>query len=108
MNLDKTDIRILDHLQRDGSLTNVELARKIGLSPSPCLARVKALEAAGVPCAPINTIPELAADPQTAALGMLAPVPSTDYQLVPLPLSFQGERPAITAPAPALGEYRSQ
>ena len=65
-----------------------------------------ALEAAGVPCAPINTIPELAADPQTAALGMLAPVPGTDYQLVPLPLSFQGERPAITAPAPALGEYR--
>jgi DNA-binding Lrp family transcriptional regulator len=48
MNLDKTDLRILDHLQRDGSLTNVELARKIGLSPSPCLARVKALEIAGV------------------------------------------------------------
>ena len=48
MNLDKTDLRILDHLQRDGSLTNVELARKIGLSPSPCLTRVKALEAAGV------------------------------------------------------------
>ncbi|WP_368418085.1 CaiB/BaiF CoA transferase family protein [Rhodovarius sp.] len=65
-----------------------------------------ALEAAGVPCAPINTIPELAADPQTAALGMLAPVPGTDYQLVALPLSFQGQRPAITAPAPALGEYR--
>ena len=65
-----------------------------------------ALEAAGVPCAPINTIPELAADPQTAALGMLAPVPGTDYQLVALPLSFQGERPSITAPAPALGEYR--
>jgi formyl-CoA transferase len=65
-----------------------------------------ALEAAGVPCAPINTIPELAADPQTAALGMLASVPGTDYQLVALPLSFQGQRPAITAPAPALGEYR--
>ena len=48
MNLDKTDLRILDHLQRDGSLSNVELARKVGLSPSPCLARVKALEAAGV------------------------------------------------------------
>jgi formyl-CoA transferase len=72
-------------------------------SPEKWLA---ALEAAGVPCAPINTIPELAADPQTAALGMLAPVPGTDYQLVALPLSFQGERPAITAPAPALGEYR--
>jgi len=48
MNLRKSDLRILDELQRDGSLTNAELARRIGLSPSPCLARVKALESAGV------------------------------------------------------------
>ena len=46
--LDTVDIRILDALQRDGSLSNVELARHVHLSPSPCLARVKALEAAGV------------------------------------------------------------
>ncbi len=46
--LDTVDIRILDALQRDGSLSNVELARRVHLSPSPCLARVKALEAAGV------------------------------------------------------------
>jgi len=48
MQLDAVDLRILDQLQRDGSLTNVELARRVHLSPSPCLARVKALEAAGV------------------------------------------------------------
>ena len=48
MNLDDVDLRILDQLQRDGSVSNVELARRIHLSPSPCLARVKALEAAGV------------------------------------------------------------
>jgi formyl-CoA transferase len=65
-----------------------------------------ALEAAGVPCAPINTIPELAADPQTAALGLLTPVPGTDYRLVAMPISFNGARPAIAAAAPALGEYR--
>ena len=41
-------LRILSELQQDGSLTNVELARRVHLSPSPCLARVKALEAAGV------------------------------------------------------------
>lgn len=64
-----------------------------------------ALEAAGVPCAPINTIPELAADPQTAALGLLQEVPGTDYRLVAMPLSFDGVRPAILAPSPALGEY---
>ena len=46
--LDAIDLRVLAELQRDGALTNVELARRIHLSPSPCLARVKALEAAGV------------------------------------------------------------
>ena len=48
MNLDTTDLRILDELQRDGGLSNVELAKRVHLSPSPCLARVKALEASGV------------------------------------------------------------
>jgi Lrp/AsnC family transcriptional regulator, leucine-responsive regulatory protein len=48
MQLDSIDLRILDELQQDGALTNVELARRVHLSPSPCLARVKALEATGV------------------------------------------------------------
>lgn len=48
MQLDAIDLRILAELQQDGSLTNVELARRVHLSPSPCLARVKALEANGV------------------------------------------------------------
>ena len=48
MKLDKTDFRILDQLQSDGSLSNVELAKRVNLSPSPCLARVKALEGSGV------------------------------------------------------------
>lgn len=48
MPLDAMDRRILQQLQTDSSLTNVELARRVNLSPSPCLARVKALEAAGV------------------------------------------------------------
>lgn len=48
MQLDAIDLRILRHLQADSSMSNVELARRVGLSPSPCLARVKALQAAGV------------------------------------------------------------
>ncbi len=48
MKIDAIDLRLLDELQRDGGLSNVELARRVHLSPSPCLARVKALEAAGV------------------------------------------------------------
>ncbi len=48
MNLDSIDYKILALLQIDGAMSNVELARRVHLSPSPCLARVKALEAAGV------------------------------------------------------------
>jgi Lrp/AsnC family leucine-responsive transcriptional regulator len=46
--LDRTDRKILDLLQREGRLSNVELAEKVALSPSPCLRRVRALEEAGV------------------------------------------------------------
>lgn len=45
--LDRLDRRILRELQRDGRLTNVDLARRVGLSPSPCLRRVKSLEDRG-------------------------------------------------------------
>jgi DNA-binding Lrp family transcriptional regulator len=45
--LDRTDLRILAELQADGRMTNVELARRIGISAPPCLRRVKALEEAG-------------------------------------------------------------
>lgn len=47
-NLDATDLRIIEELQRDARLTNVELSQRVHLSPSPCLARVRALEQAGV------------------------------------------------------------
>jgi Lrp/AsnC family leucine-responsive transcriptional regulator len=47
-NLDITDLRILRALQQDAKLSNVELAAKINLSPSPTLARVKRLESEGV------------------------------------------------------------
>jgi DNA-binding Lrp family transcriptional regulator len=46
-NLDRIDIRILSHLQRNGRISNVDLADAVGLSPSPCLTRVKRLEKAG-------------------------------------------------------------
>lgn len=46
--MDATDRRIIAELQRDGRLTNVELADRIGLTPAPCLRRVKRLESQGV------------------------------------------------------------
>jgi Lrp/AsnC family leucine-responsive transcriptional regulator len=48
MKLDAFDRKILAALQRDGRLSNVQLAEEIGLSPSPCLRRVRMLEDAGV------------------------------------------------------------
>ena len=47
IDLDTIDLRILRELQADASLSNVELARRVHLSPSPCLKRVRRLEAAG-------------------------------------------------------------
>lgn len=48
MKLDAFDRKILSALQRDGRLSNVQLADEIGLSASPCLRRVRMLEEAGV------------------------------------------------------------
>ena len=48
MQLDRTDKRILRQLQINGKISNQELADKIGLSPSPCLRRVKQLEDEGI------------------------------------------------------------
>lgn len=45
--LDRIDRKILTELQLDGRLANVELARRVGLSPTPCLERVRKLEAEG-------------------------------------------------------------
>ncbi len=46
--LDKTDLKILAQLQKDGRLTNQELSERVALSPSPCLRRVRQLEDAKV------------------------------------------------------------
>ncbi|KOG87288.1 Lrp/AsnC family transcriptional regulator [Streptomyces varsoviensis] len=48
VSLDAVDREILFHLRRDGRLTNVELAKRVGLTPPPCLRRVKRLEETGV------------------------------------------------------------
>lgn len=63
--MDAIDLKILAALQRDSSLTNVELARRVHLSPSPCLARVKALQKAGV----IRRYVALV-DPEAVGLGV--------------------------------------
>jgi Lrp/AsnC family leucine-responsive transcriptional regulator len=63
--MDSIDIKILELLQEDSSITNVELAKRVHLSPSPCLMRVKALERSGV----INRYVALS-DPKLLGLGL--------------------------------------
>jgi crotonobetainyl-CoA:carnitine CoA-transferase CaiB-like acyl-CoA transferase len=69
---------------------------------------IDVLEAAGVPCAPINSLPDAVAEPQAAALGMIQKVPGDDYELMGLPLSFDGVRPDIRLAPPAVGEHNRE
>jgi formyl-CoA transferase len=64
---------------------------------------IERLAAVGVPCAPINSIPELMDEPQTQAVGLWQTPPGEDFVLPGLPVSFDGQRPAIRSAAPRLG-----
>jgi Lrp/AsnC family leucine-responsive transcriptional regulator len=64
--LNRTDRRLLDVLQRNGNITNLELADKVSLSPSACLRRVRALEKSGV----IRRYVALV-DPRKVGLGLM-------------------------------------
>jgi len=65
--IDRTDLRILGLLQRDGRLSNADLAQQVALSPSPCLRRVRQLEESGV----IRRYAALL-DPRRLGLGLQA------------------------------------
>jgi crotonobetainyl-CoA:carnitine CoA-transferase CaiB-like acyl-CoA transferase len=69
---------------------------------------ISQLEAVGVPCSPIHTIPEVVALPQTEALGMVSTVPGEDYSLTCLPLTINGERPRVRRGPPRLGEHNRE
>ncbi len=66
---------------------------------------IKRLETAGVPAAPINTLPEALDEPQAKMLGILQDVPGEDYRLTGSALSFDGVRPVIRNAAPRLGDW---
>jgi crotonobetainyl-CoA:carnitine CoA-transferase CaiB-like acyl-CoA transferase len=61
------------------------------------------LSAAGVPCAPIQTVGQVISHAQTKAVEMISPTPDGSLELVRLPLRFDGERPAIRSNPPVLG-----
>jgi crotonobetainyl-CoA:carnitine CoA-transferase CaiB-like acyl-CoA transferase len=67
-----------------------------------------ALDAAGVPCAPTQTMDQILAHPQTAALGMLQRSADGRFALMGLPLSFDGTRPPLRSTSPSLGEHNDE
>ncbi len=69
---------------------------------------LEALERAGIPCAPINTLRDVLADPQTHATGLIQRVPGLDLDVVGLPLRFDGERPPLPGGTPGLGEHTKE
>lgn len=65
------------------------------------------LEAAGIPCAPVQDTARMLEHPQTRAMGLMQVPPGGSIPLVGLPVQFEGVRPAPRSPAPALGEAGS-
>lgn len=63
------------------------------------------LEAAGIPCSPVQSIAQMVTHEQTAALGLVQDVPGTAMRFLGLPLSIDGERPRPSARPPTLGEH---
>jgi crotonobetainyl-CoA:carnitine CoA-transferase CaiB-like acyl-CoA transferase len=69
------------------------------------------LQKAGVPCSPILKLDQIAADPQTAASGMLIPREHprlSDYRATGLPIRWDGERPGVARVPPLLGEHTAE
>jgi crotonobetainyl-CoA:carnitine CoA-transferase CaiB-like acyl-CoA transferase len=66
------------------------------------------LEAAGIPCAPVQSIAQMLEHEQTKALELLQDVPGSAMKFIGLPLSFDGVRPAIHRRPPGLGEHTEE
>jgi crotonobetainyl-CoA:carnitine CoA-transferase CaiB-like acyl-CoA transferase len=71
-------------------------------------AWIALLETAGIPCAPVQSIAQMLEHEQTKALGLLQKVPGSEMQLIGLPMSFGGLRPAIRSRPPRLGEHTDE
>src|SRR5207244_13539711 len=67
VDLDRADCRILEIIQQEGRIANVDLAKRVALSPSPCLRRVNRLEETGVISRYVALL-----QPRTLGLGLMA------------------------------------
>jgi crotonobetainyl-CoA:carnitine CoA-transferase CaiB-like acyl-CoA transferase len=91
---------------RNADLLNAMIETEMQRRPSS--AWMAALEAAGVPCGPVQDIKQVLEHEQMRALGLLQAVEGSSVPLVGLPVSFDGKRPGAGRAAPALGESTNQ
>jgi crotonobetainyl-CoA:carnitine CoA-transferase CaiB-like acyl-CoA transferase len=94
----------------DRLANEAELSRLVGeiIATDTRAAWSERLNAAGIPNAPVQTVEEVVAHPQTAALGLLRPGEDLNQHYVGLPMRLDGERPASISHAPRLDEHRQQ
>ena len=78
------------------------------IDPEETQEWIEALDAAGVPCAPVQDTAQMLAHEQTQALGILQSLAGVSKPLVGLPISFDGHRPCAATAPPALGEATRQ
>jgi crotonobetainyl-CoA:carnitine CoA-transferase CaiB-like acyl-CoA transferase len=97
----------------DGRKRTVNRAPLIALMEPVVAAKTRAdwiaiLGKAGVPCAPVNDIADLAGSEQLAAVDMLRTLPGSNLRVVGLPISFDGERPHPRGDSPKVGQHNAE
>jgi crotonobetainyl-CoA:carnitine CoA-transferase CaiB-like acyl-CoA transferase len=98
--------RFRDNPSRVANRPAVEAAIGAATRRLPTAALLDLLQAAGIPCAPIKGIADVAADEQTLASGMLASAP--DGAATRLPLRLDGRRPGVVGRVPHAGEHTAE
>ncbi|MDB5394906.1 MAG: CoA transferase [Rhodospirillales bacterium] len=99
------DPRFHTNGDRVGNRAVLEDLLNAALSERTTSEWVSVIEAAGVPCAPIQTVGQVVAHPQTHALDILRRSADGKLGFIGLPLSFEGMRPARNEPVPDLGAH---
>jgi len=102
------DARFLDNPRRVENRVALDALIEDVTRTDTSAAWQAALEAAGVPSAPMQSVDEVVAHPQTKALGMIQESPDGRLTIMGLPLSFDGERPPFRRAAPQLGEHNDE
>lgn len=98
-----SDPRFVDNPSRVANLPALNAMIDAIMAAKPRAEWQAALEAAGIPATPTQTIDEVVVHPQTAALGMLQKTPDGRMDIFGLPMSFDGHRPPLRNAAPELG-----